>query len=211
LWAKREVVGGNAGKTVRLLLTVDANSKLIRLYTDRLIGNPYAEPPLPSDWEVHPTHPVHAVPYFLAPLWDTKYAAKNAARHEQENKRKAAAVSVDGHTGVIPKEFRQKLKRARGAKGLLQDLEEQVRYFVQEWEEKNRRLEEEAVVDPDSEDEDIVFVSTSGKMHDMPSLRHSAEILRRERLVFDSLESDQGASFGYDRVLLGYQVEQSRG
>ena len=185
-----------------LLLTANAISKLIRLYTGRLIGNPYAEPPLPSDWEVHPTHPVHVVPYFLAPLWDTKYAAKSAARQKQTSRRKAVASSVDGRTGVITKELRQKLKRARGAKGLLQDLEEQIRRFVQEWEEKKRRLEEEAVIDTDSEDEETVFVSRTGQMHDMPSPRHSADLLQREKLVFDSLETDQGSSFGYDCMLL---------
>ncbi|POR35576.1 Uncharacterized protein TPAR_04197, partial [Tolypocladium paradoxum] len=34
--------------------------------TDRLIGVPNVQPPLPTDWEVHPTHPIHRVPYQLA-------------------------------------------------------------------------------------------------------------------------------------------------
>lgn len=35
---------------------------------DRLLGNPYAQSPLRSDWEERPTYPVHSVPCYLAPL-----------------------------------------------------------------------------------------------------------------------------------------------
>lgn len=100
-------------------------------------------------------------------------------------------------TAVIPKELKQRLKRSRAAKGLLQDLEEQVRHFIQQWEEKRRTLEDEAVIEPDSEDEEIVFVGRNGQMHDMHSSRHSRQDLRPEKLLFDSLENDHGASFGY--------------
>jgi len=164
---------------------------------DRLMGNPYAEPPLPSDWEVHPTHPVHTVPYFLAPLWDVKYAERSAERRKQERKRKSTAASIDGERGVIPKDLRQKLKRARGAKGLLQDLEQQVRHFIQQWEEHQRRLEDEAISDPDSsEDDEVVFVGRNRQMLGMRSPHHFGDGLRWEMLVFDSLETDHGASFG---------------
>ena len=170
-------------------------SLLTSLATDRLAGNPHAEPPLPSDWEVHPTHPVHTVPYFLAPLWDAKYAERNAERRKQERKRKTA--SVDGEKGIVPKDLRQKLKRARGAKGLLRDLEQQVRNFVQQWEENQKRLEEEAICDADSsEDDEVVFVGRNSQMRDMPSPHRFGDGLRREKLVFDSLENDDGASFG---------------
>lgn len=164
---------------------------------DRLAGNPYAEPPLPSDWEVHPTHPVHAVPYFLAPLWDAKYAERNAERRKKERIRKSAAASVAGEKGVVPKDLRQKLKRARGAKYLLQDLEQQVRNFVQQWENNQRMLEDEAICDPDSsEDDEVVFVGRNGQMHNMRSPRRFGDGLQPEKLVFDSLENDHSASFG---------------
>lgn len=103
---------------------------------------------------------------------------------------------ADGETAIVPKELKQRLKRSRAAKGLLQDLEEQVRHFIQQWEEKRRSLEDEAVIEPDSEDEEIIFVGRTGQMHDMRAARYS-EDLQREKLVFDSLENDHGASFGY--------------
>ena len=164
------------------------------LAADRLAGNPYAEPPLPNDWEVHPTHPVHTVPYFLAPLWDAKYAERNAERRKQERNRKSAAASVAGEKGVVPKELKQKLKRTRGAKCLLQDLEQQIRNFVQQWEDNQRRLEEEVICDSDSsEDDEVVFVGRNGPMHHPYRF---GDGLQREKLVFDSLENDHGASFG---------------
>ena len=54
----------------------------------------------------------------------------------------------------------------------------------------------------DSEDEEIVFVGRNGQMNDMPpspQTKHdsNANDLERDRLVFDSLVNDQGASFGY--------------
>lgn len=167
------------------------------------MGNPYAQEPLPSDWDVRPTYPVHAVPYFLAPLWDAKFAEQSAARQSRERKRKAVSMSTDAKAGVVPKELKQKLKRSRGAKGLLQDLEEQVRPFVRQWEDSKRRLEEEAVIEPDSEDDEIVFVGRAGQMYETQSPRHSENGLRREKLVFDSLETDHGASFGYCLALRG--------
>jgi len=169
-----------------------------RWENDRLIGNPHAEPPLPADWEVRPTHPVHAVPYFLAPLWDAKYAQESAKR--KEKLRSKTKKSPEGPNGVgrVPKELKEKLKRAKGARSLLQDLEHEVRVFVQDWEAKEQdRIKAEDMPEPDSDD-DIVFVGRNGQMHDTPpSPRMSEEeFLEREKLVFDALEEDHGASFG---------------
>jgi hypothetical protein len=100
----------------------------------------------------------------------------------------------------VPKELREKLKRSKAAKGMLQDLEKEVRSFVEKWEIKCQRMEERGIIEPDSEEEDeVVFVGRNGEMHDMPSSpRTSDEILEleREKLVFDSLEEDHGAGFG---------------
>ena len=54
----------------------------------------------------------------------------------------------------------------------------------------------------DSEDEEIIFVGRNGQMNDMPpspQTKHDSDAsdLERDRLVFDSLADDQGASFGY--------------
>ena len=85
------------------------------------------------------------------------------------------------------------MKRARGAKGLLMDLENEVRRFVEGWEEEARRAEGEGVpLEVDSEDEEIVFVGRDGGMRDS---RES--VVKREMMLFDSLEGDQGAGFGY--------------
>ncbi|KAF1843341.1 uncharacterized protein K460DRAFT_368242 [Cucurbitaria berberidis CBS 394.84] len=170
-----------------------------RWENDRLLNNPYAEPPLPKDWEVHPTHRVTNVPYYLAPLWD-------AGLKRQSNERKTAAVAQKSATktvankpttpGVVPKELREKLKRSRGAKGLLMDLEGEVRKFVVGWEEKERRAVQDGLpADPDSEDDEIVFVGRNGQMNDMQASKDGDQI-KRELMLFESPEEDLGGSFG---------------
>lgn len=95
----------------------------------------------------------------------------------------------------MPKELREKLKRSRGAKGLLMDLESEVRKFVEDWEEKTRRAEADGLpADPDSSDDEIVFVGRNGKMSDM-SPRSSGEA-KRELMLFETPEEDNGGSFG---------------
>ena len=178
------------------------------------MSNPYAQPPLPSDFEVHPTHPRRPVPYFLAPLWDAKIAA-----HQDANAKGQSTEAARDPTVQIPHTLRATLKRARAAKGLLQDLETEIRKFVVSWEEKQRVLKEDGLGDvgsgwnDESEDEEIVFVGRGGRMLDVPAspkvtyrsqerieyveeAEAEAEV-RKEKLVFDSLASDRGASFGY--------------
>ena len=162
-----------------------------------MIGNPYAEPPLPADWEVRPTYPVHSVPYYLAPLWDARYAKESATRkekvHVKELKKREAVVG----SGHVPRDLKEKLKRAKGAKGLLQDLELEVRSFVASWELREQEgRPASATPQDDSEDEEIVFVGRQGETHDRPSSSGSDDFLEPEKLIFDALEGDQGASFG---------------
>lgn len=145
---------------------------------------------------MHPTYPKHAVPYYLAPLWDAEMAARASAGTRKRGA-KAQGEKGDDPAGRVPRELREKLKRARGARGLLQDLEEEVRMFVRKWEEKERKGRREEV---DSEDEEIVFVGRNGHVDDVPSpqsKRSAEEDVEREKLVFDSLVDDHGASFGY--------------
>ncbi len=97
----------------------------------------------------------------------------------------------------VPKELREKLRRSRGAKGLLQDLEEEVRQFVKMWEAKEKQLQQQGLADMDSsEDEEIVFVGRNGHMKDVQSSKRAEDRLQRDKLVFDSLVDDHGASFG---------------
>lgn len=120
-----------------------------------------------------------------------------AEQEKRQNARKQAQPS-DG-TSRIPHELREKLKKAKAAKGLLKDLEEQVRLFVKNWEDTSKKTEPSPEMD--SEDEEIVFVGRNGQMNDMPpSPKQSDRQLEcdidKDRLVFDSLATDQGASFG---------------
>lgn len=124
----------------------------------------------------------------------------------------------------ISREVRGRLKHARSAKGLLQDLEEDVRSFLVKWNERERRLREEGLHDvplPRSslpirprktedesaiasdtepeEDEEIVFVGRGGTVSsDSPTRkkREAEENLLSEKLVFEGLEHDKGAAFG---------------
>lgn len=125
----------------------------------------------------------------------------------RKKKREAAAAAARKESGVAPavqpaqgltREVRNKIKKSKGAKGLLQDIEEQVRDFVAAWDERETRKQSEGLVDPDSEDEEIVFVGRNGQMNDLPSPRTSMdEELEREKLLIDSLVDDRGANFGY--------------
>lgn len=152
-----------------------------------------------SDWEVHPTYPKHAVPYYLAPLWDEDVAARKESREAARLAANRRAQAADEVQGKVPREIREKLKKARSAKGMLKDLEEQVRGFVQNWEEKSKNANKTEV---DSEDEEIVFIGRNGHMPDVPpspTFRDSMDDDEDERrhLVFESLANDRGASFGY--------------
>ena len=145
---------------------------------------------------MHPTHPVHTFSYYLAPLWDQGFrqrAEEIAARKKGEVERRAG---FQEQRGRVPQELRQKLKKSKGAKSLLQELEEEIRTFVKEWERKQRTKEGKSQVTMESEDEEIVFVGRNNTLSD--EQRNSAEEqLQREKLIFDSLADDHGASFGY--------------
>ncbi len=132
------------------------------------------------------------MPYYLAPLWDAgvRHRAEEAAASKKACFEKKAGV--EEQKGRVPQDLRQKLKKSKGAKSLLQELEEEVRKFVQEWEKHNTAMEPEL----DSDDEEIVFVGRNGMMSD-EQRETLEEQLERERLVFDSLADDHGASFGY--------------
>lgn len=116
------------------------------------------------------------------------------------NKTKEAA---DSQAGKVPKELREKLKKAKAAKGLLQALEEEIRNFIKNWEEKNHDTKpatEEDVMSLDSDDEEIVFVGRNGQMHEIPS-PPNPDIVKDDKLVFDSAADDHGANFGYVNIL----------
>lgn len=149
----------------------------------------------------------------MAPLWDAGLKKQSAERKKAADKAKAASKTVakkPTNPGIVPKELREKLKRSRAAKGLLMDLESEVRKFVAEWEEHEREAEkEELPSDMDSEDEEIVFVGRGGTMSDERSLPQSPMAAstsslvnvqnsraKRELMLFETPAEDLGGSFG---------------
>lgn len=178
-----------------LLKGKEGSRRRQRWENDRLLSNPYATPPLPSDWQVQPTYPVHRVPYFLAPLWDAGYARQSTERKMQADAAKST-TKEEAAAAKVTQDLRAKLKRSKGAKGLLMDLEEEVRGFVSAWEEKARQLENEGLIEPDSEDEEIVFVGRNGAMSDERKKEKEQETLEKDKLIFQGLLDDHGSAFG---------------
>ncbi|RVX75592.1 hypothetical protein B0A52_00945 [Exophiala mesophila] len=191
-----------------------------RWENDRLLSNPWAQPPLPSDWEVRPTYPQRTVPYYLAPLWDAAefQRAVESNLKGRKNSTRNRGKRTGSHTGMnpmeeaaanIPKEVRARLKRAKAAKGLLQDLEEDVRSFVQRWNARETRLREQGLQDiplasDSEEDDEIVFIGRNGAMHDSPGRKQREGFdggwdqdgtISKEKMIFDGLDNDKGAAF----------------
>ena len=197
VYKRREPIRRDSLKRREALLKGKEGSRQRRRWeNDRLMDNPHAQPPLPEDWKVQPTYPRQAVPYFLAPLWDAEYARTSAERQKRQEKAKKPASKEEEAAQKVRQELRAKLKKSRGAKGLLQDLEQEVRMFVEKWEEKERQLEKDGVIEPDSEDEEIVFVGRNGIMSDEQRKNKDEEALKKDKLIFESLLDDHGASFG---------------
>lgn len=191
---------------------------MLTRHQDRLLHNPWAEPPSSKDWDIQPTYTRHdPMPYYLAPLWDVHYS--HVADHQSAVK--AAERANEKHH--IPKELRSKLKHARAAHGMLRDLEEEVRTFIQKWNERELLLEKEGLRDApensasdDSEDE-IVFVGRNGQMHDSPERKERLRLLREEisshserdgeKMVLETLANDRAAGFGYVLGLFSHHNE----
>ncbi|KPI41136.1 uncharacterized protein AB675_8071 [Cyphellophora attinorum] len=151
-----------------------------------------------------PTYPRRSVPYYLAPLWDAAEfqraieakltGSSRRGSTARKRARKHGSLKFPGMSPIeeaasnIPKEVKARLKKSRAAKGLLQDLEEEVRGWVKGWNEaelqgrgisgptqhKNlvyrpraettESADSGAVVldETDEEDEEIVFVGRKG-------------------------------------------------
>ncbi|PYH47232.1 uncharacterized protein BP01DRAFT_336818 [Aspergillus saccharolyticus JOP 1030-1] len=189
-----------------LLKGKDGSRRRQRWENDRLLHNPWAEPPSSKDWTIQPTYTRHnPLPYYLAPLWDSHFS-----QLDHNSKRSGAGAVNEKHR--VPKELRTKLKHARGARGMLQDLEEDIRQFIQRWSEKQLLLQREGLADaPQSSDEDdsedeVVFVGRNGLMHDSPQRKAKLQQMREamsahnerdgEKMVFESSLDDRGAGFG---------------
>jgi len=154
---------------------------------------------------------VHSVPYFLAPLWDAEFKATSAAKAKHEGATRQLGKTRDPRSqgsareqaaARVPAEIKARLQKSRGARGLLMDLEEEVREFIEGLVARHGVHadddEDEHAIES-SEDEEIVFVGRDGAMRDGRSRRkekRDSEAMR-EKLVFHSLVEDHGAAFGY--------------
>ncbi|KAK3294325.1 R3H-associated N-terminal domain-containing protein [Chaetomium fimeti] len=167
-----------------------------RWENDHLLHVPNVVPPLPSDWQIRPTHRVlPTVPYQLAQFWDKGLREHvEAQKHKQQQKKHSRRRNAAGGArlgpddeetpvGHVPRDLRNTAKRTPAVKSWLRVLEEPVRAFVVE-----RGLAAAAVAaaeggesssdETDSDDEEIVFVGRNGRMRDgkpwKPAKRHVA-------------------------------------
>lgn len=174
---------------------------------------PNVQPPQPGDWEVHPTHPVHRVPYQLAHFWDrgvrdrveTKTARLQAERKTQQL-RMGSATGLGA--GQIPRDLREASKRSPAVKSWTRSLEEPVRRYLDDLRAavaKANGAEPEVSSDSDeidSEDEEIVFVGRDGAMRELKEKSQRWKPARREvsretvdsGMVFDSFGDDETAA-----------------
>ncbi|OAX78499.1 hypothetical protein ACJ72_07192 [Emergomyces africanus] len=119
-----------------LLKGKEGSRRRQRWENDRLLNNPWVQPPSAIDWQVQPTYQRRTVPYYLAPLWDSHFAAREQAKSNNASRKNNKKDAGSDAQSQIPKELRQRLKHARAAVGMLRDLEEEIRQFVQRYHEK---------------------------------------------------------------------------
>lgn len=174
-----------------------------RWENDRLLHVPNVQPPLPSDWEVRPTYPVHSVPYYLAPLWEA--GVRKAAEERVFASKKSSATASPSNTqkGRVPQDLKAKLKKSKGAKPLLQDLECEIRTFINSHTTTTSKLSshDASDVELDSEDEEIVFVGRNGTMSDLQR-KNVEEELAREKLVWESIVGVDEGRAGFVRFMV---------
>ena len=175
--------------------------------------DPNVQPPLPTDWEVHATHPVHRVPYQIAQFWDRgvrqsledKTLKLQAARKKQQLKTgRATGLGV----GEVPRDLRESAKRSPVVKTWVRALEEPVRQYLC----THVKVEEPAPPEEDvdsaaeqmsSEDDEIVFVGRNGAMREFRKKKTRWKMARREvsqetvesGMVMDSFGDDETAAF----------------
>jgi hypothetical protein len=162
---------------------------------------PNVQPPLPSDWEVHPTHPVHHVQYHLAQFWDLGMAQRAEERRRQNARKVQPAASARASTapGRVPRELRDTAKRSPAVRGWVKVLEEPVRKFLTDGEREKREEKEVS----DSEDDEIVFVGRGGASTlEGPEWKRARREVREKPvetgMVLDSVgEDEQSSAFKY--------------
>ncbi|RGP80867.1 hypothetical protein FLONG3_1015 [Fusarium longipes] len=186
-----------------------------RWENDRLMHVPNVQPPLPSDYEVHPTHTIHRVPYQLAQFWDRgvrqRVEDKTARLQAERKKQQLKSGSATGlGAGEVPRDLREATKRSPVVRSWVRSLEEPVRQYLASQREVIMPSAETAEEDSDSaaeqmdsDDEEIVFVGRNGAMRELREKKATWKHAHREvsqetvdsGMLFDSFGNDESAAF----------------
>ena len=93
------------------------------------------------------------------------------------------------------RDVRQRMRKARAARGFLRDLEEEIRAFVRDWVEAQQVGSHKFEPDVDSDDEDIVFVGRNGQMSDDADVEPRE--ISPEKLILQTSADDNDGAFRY--------------
>ncbi|KAK6579724.1 hypothetical protein PZA11_007960 [Diplocarpon coronariae] len=184
-----------------LLKGKEGSRRRQRWENDRLLHVPNAQPPLPSDWAPVATHRVNHIPYYLAPLWDAGLRHRADELSALKASAPAKRAGIVEERGRVPSDLKTKLKKSKGAKTLLQELELEIRTFVREFETRERQRAQagDQPEDMDSEDEEIVFIGrdSSGRGITMSDEVKDVmeEELQREKIVYEGLAGSPEGGF----------------
>ena len=166
------------------------------------MGVPNVQPPLPSDWEVHATHPIQHTPYKLARFWERGVREQLEDRTAQLlAQRKAQQLQKGSATGLgmgeVPRDLRETSKRSPTVRSWIKDLEEPIRRYLDMQRGASDDVSEEDEMD--SEDEEIVFVGRKAareKIGDWKMAHREDEgRVVDEGIVFESFGVDESAAF----------------
>ncbi|TPX14141.1 uncharacterized protein E0L32_000535 [Thyridium curvatum] len=186
---------------------------------DRLMHVPNAQPPLPTDWHVRPTHPVrNHLPYHVAAHWEQRGLRQRAEedRAAAAARRKRAAGIVPGHAaeaGRVPRDLRATAKKTPAVRAWVRVLEEPVRRLLEESNaaaaaaaaaaaeaESKKKKRDEASSD---DEEEIVFSGRKSKKAVAAVAAAGVKRAHREvrdrpvdqGMVFDALGDDETSAF----------------
>ncbi|KAK0641748.1 R3H-associated N-terminal domain-containing protein [Cercophora newfieldiana] len=194
-------------KRDELLKGKEGSRQRRRWENDHLLHVPNAQPPLPTDWQVRPTHPVlPTVPYALAQYWDKGLRERVEERkaafaaHQRKKTNYGVAATVMAEVGKVPRDLRAKAKKTPAVRSWLRVLEEPVRQFLVDAGLVAKAADESAIEDSsDTEDEEIVFVGRNGSMVDGKTFKRAQRVEKgkpaESGMVLDTTGDDESGAF----------------
>lgn len=200
IFGKGAIINDNRIRRELFIKGREGSRRRKRYENANFLNVPNSQPPLPSDWEVHPTNPVHNnMPYYLAYLWERRFQ-RQLEEEEDENQSKSKLSCPHGKAS---RDLKLALKKAKGAKPILKDIEHEIRAFIQNASDKdlviNSTSSSQSVEVIDSEDEDIIFISRDkddrGTITMSDEIDREACVQRRQKidsLVFDGKSCQRG-------------------